>query len=178
MENKRHSIDTAQIYPDPADQSLLKNKQPIAAPTAMAELEIMKAEDAKSVANKSPEIRSIALLLMVALGVTLFSQVVTYFIVQSFGEAKASFISVFMSSNGFLGVTLLLVQAVAMFALLFTRNISHAKTIILVTGLSFGVTLVRGFFSFQIGPAVMANATTLVVDFLILRKIIKVYLEL
>lgn len=178
MEDNRQRIDTAQIYPEPIGGDIPKGAPHVGAPLAMAELEIMKAEDAKSVANKSPQIRKITLLLAVVLGVTLFSQITIYWVTQSFDDSKTSLMSFITNSNGVLGTALLLVQATAIFALLFTRSVSYAKTIILVAGISFGISLVRGFLSFQIGPAVIAQAATLVVDFLILRKIIGVYLDL
>jgi len=155
-----------------------EEKQQITAPMAMAELEIMKVEGAKSAANKSPEIRDIALLLIVVLGVNLFSQIISYLIVESFNIAQPSFFSAFVSINGVLGITLLLVQVIAIFILLFTRNMSHAKTILPVVGIGFGITLVKGIFSFQIGPSIITDLAILVVNFLILRKIFKVYLEL
>jgi hypothetical protein len=150
----------------------------ITAPIAMAELEIMKVEGAKNVANRSPEIRNIALLLIVVLGVTLFSQIISYLLVMSFGTTQISFFSVFISSNGVLGLTLLLVQVIAIFMLLFTKNTAHAKTILLVAGISFGISLVNGIFSFQVGPGVIASGAALVVNFLILVKIFRVYVKL
>jgi len=155
-----------------------KQKPQITAPMAMADLEIMKVEGAKSAANKSPEIRNIALLFVVVFGVTLLSQISSYLLVKSSDTTQTSFLSAFASSNGALGITLLLIQVIAIFILLFTRDTSHVKTIILVAGISFGVTLVKGIFGFQIGPAIIANSATLVVNSLILRKIFKVYLDL
>jgi len=178
MEAKPKPIGTAKTYPNPVDQSMSEEKQQYTAPMAMAELEIMKVEGAKSVADKSPEIRSIALLLVVVLGITLFSQISSYVIVKSFNTTHISFFSLFVSSNGILGIALLLIQVMAIFILLFTRNTSHAKTIILVAGIGIGVTLVKGFFGFQVGPAIMANLAVLVVNFFILRKIFKAYLDL
>lgn len=178
MEDKQKPVNTAKIYPHPVDQSASEEKQQITAPMAMAELEIMKVEGAKSAADKSPEIRNIALLLTVVLGVTLFSQIISYLIVKSFNNTQTSFFSLFVSSNGVLGLTILLIQVIAIFILLFTRNTSHAKTIILVAGIGFGVTLVNGIFSFQTGPSIMADSAILVVNFLILRKIFKVYRDL
>jgi hypothetical protein len=178
VEAKQKSIDTAKMHPYSIDQSVSEKKQQITAPVAMAELEIMKVEGAKSAADKSPEIRNIALLLIVVLGVTLFGQIISYVIVESFNNTQAGFFRTFVSSNGVLGITLLLTQIVAIFILLFTRNTSHAKTIILVAGIGFGITLVKGIFSLQLGAAIMANFATLVVDFLILRKIFKLYLDL
>jgi len=178
MEAKQKPTSAAKIYPNPIDQSISEEKQQTTVPMAMAELEIMKIEGAKSAADKSPEIRNVALLLAVVLGVTLFSQISLYVIVESLNNTQTSFFSAFVSSNGVLGITFLLVQVIAIFILLFTRNTSHAKTIILVAGIGFGVTLVKGIFSFQIGPAIMAGLVTLVVNFLILRKIFKLYVDL
>ena len=168
MEAEQKPIDTTKIYPDPK----------ITAPMAMAELEIMKVEAAKSAAAKSPGIRNIAILLIVVLGVTLFSQVISYLIATSFNTIQVSFFSLFLSSNGVLGITFLLIQVIAILVLLFTRNTSHAKTIILVAGISFGVTLVNGIFSFQIGPGIIASAAALAVNFFILVKIFKVYVDI
>jgi hypothetical protein len=155
-----------------------EEKQQVTAPMAMAELEIMKAEGAKSVADKSPEIKKLALLLAVVLGVTLFSQIVSYLIIESFDTAQTNFFSLFVSSNGILGITLLLIQAVTIFILLFTRDTSHAKTILLVASVGFGVALVKSIFSFQLGPSIITDLTILVVNFFILWKIFKVYLDL
>jgi hypothetical protein len=178
MDDKQRPTNTANIHHNLIDQSVSEEKQQTTAPTAMAELEIMKVEGAKSVADKSPEIRNIALLLAVVLGVTLFSHIGLYVIVESFNYAQPSFFSAFVSTTGVLGITLLLTQVVAIFILLFTRNTSHAKTILLVAGICFSVTLIKSIFSFGIGPAIMANLAILVIDFLILRKIFKLYLEL
>jgi hypothetical protein len=178
VENKQKPINTAKTYPNSVDQSVSEEKQQITAPMAMAELEIMRAEGAKSAADKSSGIRNIALLLAVLLGVTLFSQIISYLIVKSFNNTETSFFSLFVNSNGVLGITFLLVQVIAIFILLFTRNTSHAKTIILVAGIGFGVTLVKSVFSFGVSPAMMFSFATLVVNFLILRKIFKIYLEL
>ena len=145
---------------------------------AMAELEIMKAEGAKSVADRNPEIKNIALLLAVVLGVTLFSQVISYLIITSFDTTQTNFFSLFVNSNGVLGITLLLVQIVAVCILLFTKDTSRAKTVLLVAGISFGVSLVNGALSFQVGPSAIASGATLVVTFLILQKIFKVYVDL
>ncbi|HSX43567.1 MAG TPA: hypothetical protein VLF59_05800 [Candidatus Saccharimonadales bacterium] len=178
MEAKPKPTDTAKIYPSPVDQSTPEEKQQITTPMAMANLEIMKSESTKGVADQNPEVRNIALLFVAVLGITLFSQASSFLIVSSFNNTHPSFFQLFVSSNGFLGITFLLIQVVAIFILLFTRNISHAKTIILVTGISFGVTLLKGIFSLDIGPAAMANFATLVVNFLIFRKIFKLYLNL
>jgi hypothetical protein len=178
MEGKQKPIDTAKIYPNIVDQSVSEEKQRITAPMAMAQLEIMKVEGAKSAADQNPEFRNIALLFLAILGITLFGQISSYLIVESFNTTQTSFLSAFASSNGVLGIALLLIQVIAIFILLFTRNTSHAKTIILVAGIGFGVILVKGIFSFQIGPAIMANFAALVVNFLILRKIFKAYLDL
>lgn len=177
MEGKQKPIGTAKIYPNPDDQSVSEEKQQITAPMAMAELEIMKVESAKSVADKSPEVRNIALLLAAVLGLGLFGQIISYLIIKSF-ESQTSFFSFFVSSNGVLGITLLLIEVVAIFILLFTRNISRAKTIILVAGIVFGISLVKGIFSFQIGPGIMTDIATLMIDILIVRKIFKAYVEL
>jgi hypothetical protein len=178
MEAKQKPTGTAKIYPNPIGQNTPEEKQQITAPMAMAELEIMKLEGAKSVAYKSPEIRNIAILLIIVLGVTLVSQISSYLIIESSSNTQTSFLSLFINSNGVLGITLLLIQAITIFILLFTRNTSHAKTILLVAGIGFGVTLVKGLFSFQIGPSVIIDLATLGVNFFILRKIFKVYLEL
>jgi hypothetical protein len=159
--------------------SMEDKQKPInTAPMAMAELEIMKAEGAKSVADKNPEIKNIALLLAVVLGVTLFSQIISYLIITSFNNTQTDFFSLFINSNGVLGITLLLIQVIAVSILLFTRNSSHAKTILLVAGIGVGASLINGIFSLQFGPSIIANAATLVVNFFILRKIFNVYLEL
>jgi hypothetical protein len=178
MEGKQKPVNTAKIYPHPVDQSASEEKQQNTAPMAMAELEIMKVEGAKSVADKSPEIRNIALLFLVILGITLFGQISSYLIASSFNNEHPSFFSALVSSNGVLGITILLIQVTAIFILLFTRNTSHAKTIILVAGICFGVTLVKGGLSFGIGPAMVASFASLVVNFLILRKIFKIYQDL
>lgn len=178
MEARQKQVDTAKIYPNPVSQSTADQKQQAAIATAMAELEIMKATNAKSAAGKNPEIRDIALLLIIILGITLFGQISTYLIAKSFSNIHTSFWSAFASNNGPLGITLLLVEVIAIFILLFTRNMAHAKTVIAVAGIGFGATLIKGIFSFQIGPAVMANFATLVVNFLILRKIFKAYMNL
>jgi hypothetical protein len=177
MDDKQRPIGTAKIHPNPIDQSMSEEKQQITAPMAMAELEIMKLEGAKSAAAKNPEIRNIALLLLAILCVTLLGQISSTLIVTSF-DTTQSFFSVFLSSNGVFGIALLLIQAIAIFTLLFTRNISRAKTIILVAGIGFGALLINGIVSFTIGPAIMTSIATLVVIFLIFRKIIKVYLGL
>lgn len=178
MEAKQKPIDTAKIYPNPIDQSMSEEKQRITAPMAMAELEIMKLEGAKSVADKSPDMRNIALLLIIVLGVTLVSQIGSYLIIESFSDTQISFFSFFINSNGVLGTTFLLIQVIAIFILLFTRNTSHAKIILLVASIGFGITLVNGILSFQIGPSIITTLATLAVNFFILRKIIKVYLDL
>ncbi len=178
MQAKQKPIGTAKVYPNPTNQDASKEKQQITAPMAMAELEITKAEGAKSAADKSPEIRDVALLLAVVFGITLFSQISSYLLVKPFNTTQTNFFSAFVSTSGILGITLLLIQVIAICILLFTRNTSLAKTIILVAGISFGVTLVKGIFSFQIGPTIIANAAVLVVNFLILRKIFKVYVDL
>jgi len=146
-------------------------------PMALAELEIMKADSAKSVANKSPEVRNIAALLAAVLGLGLFGQIISYLIVKSF-NTETSFFAFFASSNGVLGIAILLVQVIAIFILLFTKNISRAKTIILIAGIGFGVALVSGIFSFRIGPSIMTDLAILVVNILLVRKIFKAYLEL
>lgn len=180
MEAKQKPIGTAKTYPNPTDQSVTEEKHQPTTPMAVAELEIMKVESAKSVADKSQEIRNIALLLMVVLGVTLLSQVITYVIVESFNTTtiQTSFLSLFVSSNGVLGITFLLIQVIAIFILLFTRNTSHVKAVLVVAGIGFGVTLVKGISSFQIGPTIMANLATLIVNALIFRKIFKAYVDL
>jgi hypothetical protein len=178
MEAKQKPIGTDKTYPNPIDQSMPEEKQQITAPMALAELEIMKVEGAKSVADKSPELRNIALLLIVVLGATLLSQIGSYLIVESFNTTQSDFFSTFVNSNGVLGITLLLIQVIAIFILLFTRNTSHAKTVLLVAGIGFGVTLVKGIVGFQIGPSIITDLAILVVNFLILRKLFKVYLEL
>lgn len=174
---KQKPTGTVKMYSHSVDQSLPEEKPQVTPAMAMAELEIMKLENAKSVADKSPEIRNIALLLAVVLGVTLFSQVISYLIVRSFNNTETSFFSLFVSSNGIFGITVLLAQVIAIFILLSTRKTSHAKTILLVMAIGFGVSLVTGTVGLQIGPTIMANAAILVVNFLILRKIVKVYLE-
>ena len=178
MEVKQKPTATTKTNSNPTDQSMTEAKQQIAAPMAMAELEIMKAEGVKSVADKSPEIRNVALLLIVVLGITLSSQIISYLIAASFNNAQTSFFSFFVGNNGTLGIVLLLIQVTAIFILLFTRNTSHAKTIILVASITFGVTLAKGILSFQIGPSIITNATILMVNFLIFRKIFKAYLDL
>lgn len=178
MEAKQKPIGAEKIYPNHVDQSASEEKQQNAAPMAMAELEIMKVEAAKSVADKSPEIRNIALLLAAVVGVNLFSQIISYLIVASFDNTQSNFFSMFVSSNGALGIIFLLVQVAAIFTLLFTKNTSHAKTVILIAGIGFGLGLVSSIASFNIGPGIMTNIATLVVSFLIFRKILKVYLEL
>lgn len=178
MESKQKLIDTAKINPNPVDQSVSEEKQQITAPMAMADLEIMKIEGTKSAADQNPEVRNIALLFVAVLGITLFSQISSFLVVSSFNNTHSSFFSAFVSSNGFLGITLLAVQVIAIFSLLFTRDTSHAKTIILIAGISFGVILVKGVVSFGIGPTMIFNFASLVVNLLILRKIFKVYLDL
>lgn len=155
-----------------------EEKQKITAPMAIAELEIIKLEATKSVADKVPEIRNIALLLAVVLGVAIFGQILSYVILTSFNNTQTNFFSVFVESNGVLDMTFLLIQAIAIFILLFTRKASHAKAIILLAGIGFGFSLVNSITNFDIGPAIMTNFATLAVNFLIFRKILKVYLAL
>lgn len=176
MDSTQRPAGTAKTY-HPSGQSA-SEEQPITVPLAQAELEIMKAEGAKSVADKSPEIRSIALLLMVVFGVTLFSQIGSYVVAESFNTAHANFLAAFVSSNGILGSVFLLAQVIAIFVLLFTRKTSHAKAIILIAGLGFAATLVNGMLRFEIGPTIVPNTATLAVDFLILRKIFGAYRNL
>lgn len=166
------------MYRDPIDQSASEEKPQITAPMAMAELEIMKAEGAKSAAAKNPELRNIALLFMVVVGVNVLSQIGSYLIVQSFNNTQTSFFTAFVNSTGTLGIMLLLVQVIAIFILLFTRNTSHAKALLLVAGICFGVTLLEGIFSFQIGPSLITDLAILGVNFFILRKIFNVYMSL
>lgn len=161
-----------------ADQSASDQKRQDNAAMAMADLEIMKAQGAKSVADQNPEVKKVALLFLAILGITLFSQISSYLVVRSFDNTHTSFFSAFVGSNGTLGITLLLIQVIAIFVLLFTRNISRAKIIILVAGVGYGISLVNSFSGFQIDPAAMAKITTIAVNLLILRKIFKVYLDL
>jgi len=176
MDGDEKQVNTAKLKP--VDQSISEEKQQIIAPMAMADLEIMKAESAKSTASHNPEVRNIALLLIVVLGVTLLSQISSFLMAQSFSTTHTSFLSAFVNTNGFLGIALLLIQMIAIFILLFTRNISLVKAVILLAGVSFGVTLVKGILSFGVGPTMLLNFATLVVNFLILRKIFKAYLNL
>jgi hypothetical protein len=175
MESKQKPIDTAKIYPDPVAHSMPEEKQRYTVPTAMADLEIMKAEGTKSAADQNPEVRNIALLLLAVLGITLFSQISLFLVANSFNTTHPGFWSTFVSSNGFLGITLLVIQVIAIFVLLFTRNTSYVKVALLTVGISFGVTLVKGVVSFDISPSVVANFAALVVNFFILRKIFRVY---
>lgn len=163
--------------PNSVNQSVSEEKQQNIPPMAMAEIEIMKLENAKSAADKSPGIRNIALLLLAVLGVNVLSQVISYLLVTSFDDTQ-TFLSIFISSNGILGMALLLIQAIAIFILLFTRDTSRAKTIILGAGIIFGISLISSIARFDIGPGIMTNIATVVVYFLIFRKIFKVYLEL
>ncbi len=178
MEAKQKPIGTAKISHNPIGQGTSKEKQQITAPMALAELEIMKVEGAKSAADKSPGIKNIALLLIVLLGVTLFSQIISYLIVTPFNNTEASFFSLFVSSNGVLGLTIMLIQVIAIFTLLFTRNTARAKTVLLVAGIGFGVTSLNGILGLQIGPSIMTDVAILVVNLFILGKIFKVYVEL
>lgn len=155
-----------------------EEEQKAITPMAMAEIAIMKAESAKSAADKNPGIRSVALLLLAILCINTLSQVATYLIVESFNTTHTDFFSAMLTSNGVFGAALLLVQAAAIFTLLLTRSVSLAKTIILIAGISFGVSTVISIAHFDIGPAITAHFATLLVNLLLFQKIIKVYLEL
>lgn len=178
MDDKHKSTNTAKARHNSVDQSASEEKQPITAPMAMAELEIMKVKSAKSVSDQKPEVRNIALLFLLIFGITLLGQISSYLIARSSNDTQTSFLPAFVSSNGVFGIALLLAQVIAIFILLLTRNTSHAKTIILIAGIGFAVALVKGIFSFQIGPAMMVDLVTLAVNFVILQKVFKAYLDL
>lgn len=177
MENKHKSFKVAAIYPNIVGPNP-PTEQQIAASKAMAELEIMKAESAKSVAGRNPEVRVIALLFLAMLGISIFGQFGLLFINNSFNSTQSGVISEFVKSSGFMGIALLLIQLIATFTLLFTRNISVAKTITLVAGISFAISVVQSIINFEISPTMILSFGSLAVNFFILRKIFEVYQNL
>ena len=84
----------------------------------------------------------------------------------------------FVKSNGFTGIVFLLIQLIAIFVLLFTRNVSTAKIIIVVAAISVVVNIVQGLNGFSVGPGVFFGIASLAVNFFIFRKILKAYRSL
>lgn len=175
--DKHKSFKVAAVYPNIVGPNPPAGQQ-TTAPKAMAELEIMKVENAKSVAGRNPEVRVIALLFLAIIGISIFGQFSLLLINNSFNNTQGGIVSEFVKSSGFTGIALLLIQLLATFTLLFTRNISVAKTIILVAGISFAINIVQSMISFGIGPTMIISFGSLAVNFFIFRKIFKVYQNL
>ena len=142
-------------------------------PTAMAELEIMKNDSAKSVTGRNPEIRSVALLLLAIFGINLLSHLSLLLIADSMGSNHSGVISEFVKSKGLLGIVFLLVQLIAIFVLLFTRSVSVAKIIIIAAAISVVVNIVQGLIGFAVGPNLFFETAILGVNFFIFLKIFR-----
>jgi len=177
MTGERKPLETTGIYANPIEPNLPTGHQTVA-PTARAELEIMKNENAQSVAGRNPEIRNVALLLLAMFGINLLSQFSLLLINNSMGGNHSGVIHEFVKSNGLIGIAFLLIQLAAIFVLLFTHNVSIAKIIIIAAAISVAVNILQGLHSFSIGPGLFFEVTGLVVNFFIFRKIFKAYRSL
>ncbi len=177
MTGEQKPLETTEIYANPTEPNLPTGHQ-IAAPTAMAELEIMKNESAKSVTGRNLEIRNVALLLLAIFGINLFSQFSLLLIGNSMGSNHNGVINEFVKSNGLTGIVFLLVQLIAIFVLLFTRNVSIVKIIIVAVAISVVVNIVQRLIGFNIGPGLFFDIAILGINFFIFRKIFKAYQSL
>ena len=150
----------------------------IVAPAAMAELEILKNESAKSVTGRNPEIRNVALLLLAVFGINSLSRFGLLLISNSMGNSHNGVIHEFVKSNGLIGIVFLFIQLVAIFVLLFTRNASVAKSIIVVAAISVAANVLQGLRGFSIGPGIFFEVTGLAVNFFIFWRMFKAYQSL
>jgi hypothetical protein len=177
MADEQKPLETAKIHANPIEPNLPTGHQ-IVTPKAMAELEIIKNEGAKSVTGRNLEVRNVALLLLAVLGINLFSQFSSLLIANSMGTNHSGVINEFVKSNGFVGIAFLLIQLIAIFVLLFTRNVSVAKIILVVAAIGVAVNIVRGLIGFDIGPNLFFEIAILGVNFFIFRKIFIAYQSL
>ena len=174
MTGEQKPLETTGIHANPTEPNPPTEHQTVA-PTALAELEIMKNENAKSVAGRNPEIRNVALLLLAVLGINVLSQFSSLLITNSVGSNHNGALHDFVKSNGLMGVVFLLIQLIAVFVLLFTRSVSVAKIIIIAAAISVAATIVQGLIGFSIGPGVFFGIVSLAVNCFIFWKIFKAY---
>lgn len=177
MENKIKPATSSKSYTKPIDISSA-DKYKASAPIAMAELEIMKTESGESLISHNTAVRTAALLLLAIVGISLVSQFVSLAMTKSFNGTDGNILIEFVKANGMMGIGLLVVQLVAVLTLLFTRNSSIAKTIILVAGISLLISIFRGMVNFRISPTMLLDLAALALDFFIFRKIYDAYMSL
>lgn len=172
--SKSNSSSSINTYPETIKPAYSTGQEIIPA-KAMAELEIIKIENDKSISERNPGLREIALLMLIVVATTIIMRFMSVIV---FNASQESILKIFMQSIGILGIITILIQFGAIAILLSTRDVMIAKIIILIVGIGFAINIVQRLSYFQISASMLFDIASLVVNVYIFRKVFYVWQNL